>query len=1008
MRRATCCAAIAGRASGTGGERDVVQYTYDGLGRRLSEAVLLHHAWLTTWFEYEQDGPPGCGCNGAGSSLPYKIHDTAGRLTYRHFDPVGRVTKIVRKVGPDNGKEPDPDDATTTYTHDPEGNVVQIDGPEGEQRLLTYDAADRVTTDTVKAAPFADLVRSYTWDGAGNVVGVTLPNGHTLTAEYDAANRLARVFDADGDLTTYSHDSNDNILTQADGLGQTWTYEYDRLDRPIKAYDPLVESPDRFAEYKYDAVGNLTRSKNNNNIWTKLEYDGLNRLTKVIEDYVEAVPPTEKLVLDGLAVEDVQGTGVILTEGDSEFVESDPSGAAVVQKLEKETSTPTQNTTTTYIYDGSRQTGITDHDGNTTTYAYDGAGRLITATYPAVGGAADVVTYTYVDFSGRHVRRTDQRGVETNYHYDDLGRLVRREYDGTNVSFRSEEFTFDRSSRLTEAIRYNPSTARFTTTRTYDDAGRLENETLTFRDELGHVATNYDSSFSYTLDPVARTISRTMTMPAGRQVTHTYDKLNRLASASGGIDVGATWTFDQAHRRTGATLSNGIASTFAYDINDRLTLISRNGVTWPQSPSLFSEWEYGYDAVGNRLFSKNKIIPERSERYGHDNRDRLTLMERGQLNPDGTAITSSLVHATLAGDQQWADLDRRGNWLDFREAVNRVSSKQTREANAVNEYMSNVLENITLPSYALTHDDAGNLTTDPTAKSAGDGAVPSGQRYEYDEENRVVAILRDTDGTLLAEYEYDALGRRVHTIDYIDAETGALLVSPRTTRHIHSGAETIEEYEVFSTGPGNETAALLREFIWGDSDNFPEPVALIDHTAAGTEPAEMPEVLHYLHDVLGSVVGLTDVSGTTAERYTYDPYGKTYIEHWDSTAGGGTGAWFERSASFYANPFAWTGQRYDAGVRLYGFFYRTYSPTLGRWLQRDPLGYIDGVNLYQYVQGNPMYWGGPAGPLSGCIRSKSRGPCPRESGVDQPTIPTVPGRRLQRLRMRRKAQPGYR
>ena len=55
----------------------------------------------------------------------------------------------------------------------------------------------------------------------------------------------------------------------------------------------------------------------------------------------------------------------------------------------------------------------------------------------------------------------------------------------------------------------------------------------------------------------------------------------------------------------------------------------------------------------------------------------------------------------------------------------------------------------------------------------------------------------------------------------------------------------------------------------------------------------------------------------------------------------------------FGNPFLWTSQRYDAGVGLYHFPFRSYSPRLGRWLQRDPLGYVDGVNLYQYVASMP-------------------------------------------------------
>ncbi len=91
-------------------------------------------------------------------------------------------------------------------------------------------------------------------------------------------------------------------------------------------------------------------------------------------------------------------------------------------------------------------------------------------------------------------------------------------------------------------------------------------------------------------------------------------------------------------------------------------------------------------------------------------------------------------------------------------------------------------------------------------------------------------------------------------------------------------------------------------------------------------------------------------SGTQSqlvERYIYDPYGKTIIDSWNA----GTSQWVRVDQSSYGNSWMWTGQRYDAGVGLYHFVYRSYSPELGRWLQRDPLGYVDGVSLYQYVAG---------------------------------------------------------
>ncbi len=165
------------------------------------------------------------------------------------------------------------------------------------------------------------------------------------------------------------------------------------------------------------------------------------------------------------------------------------------------------------------------------------------------------------------------------------------------------------------------------------------------------------------------------------------------------------------------------------------------------------------------------------------------------------------------------------------------------------------------------------------------------------------------------------------------------------------------------------------------------------------------------------MVGLTDagdpqanpvVPGQLVERYDYDPYGTPYVETWDSV----TQAFVRQpdASSSYGNPFLWTGQRWDASVRLYHFWARSYSPHLGRWLQRDPLGYIDGPNLYEYVRsaptvlvdplglmppgGYPPYAPSPGGDDDGGGSGDEGGseadPCGDGGEVDQPQVPAEP------------------
>jgi len=103
---------------------------------------------------------------------------------------------------------------------------------------------------------------------------------------------------------------------------------------------------------------------------------------------------------------------------------------------------------------------------------------------------------------------------------------------------------------------------------------------------------------------------------------------------------------------------------------------------------------------------------------------------------------------------------------------------------------------------------------------------------------------------------------------------------------------------------------------------------------------------------LGSVVALSDVNNVLVERYAYDVFGRPTLRD-------ANGAAIDESG--LGNPYLFTGRRYDVEAGLYYYRARYYDYYAGRFLQPDPIGYDDGLNMYAYVGNGPLIWVDPLG-----------------------------------------------
>lgn len=886
-------------------------YTYDANQNLTTRTNALGKTWTYTY-----------DANGNLTSAK----DPLGNITQKNWDARGRLLSVTDALN-----------QVKTFAYDTAGNVTALSDSLGQIVGATYDSKGNQTGMTLPSGQRAQFAH----DSFGNITSIVDHSGFSSTMDYDAVGQMTAIrdskhgemtlaFDALGNQTLrrdpmgntvqIAYDPNGNAVTETDPDGNVFTHDYDAMDREIRT----TFSDGTHTDLTYDYAGRIVTRTDESGSVEKYIWDKAGQLTSTISAFGTPSAVTNTFTYDPAgrltSIIDPRNSTTVLTYDDADRVKSirDPAGRTMsftydannqvtavtrADNVKREARYDVRGRPTTIInpdgttfstaFDGMHMTSITSEDGRTTSYTYDNHGEIASVTDPA----GQVTSYTR-DVVGNLVSVRDPNGHETTYEYNAADRLVKKTLpDGSY-----EQYTYDPAGHVTSV--------RLTD-------GNVNHFVWDARDRLERIDYYDGKTESYTYTPTGR---RSTASNAAGVTRYAYDALDRLISITqpGGIVV--SYEYDNADNITAITTPRGVAR-YTYDALNRVRTVTgpAGGVT-----------TYTYD-LGGRLTSRqlpNGVITD----YGYDSLDRLQSV----AHHFGAAASFESFAYTFSPNGQRVSVVEAGgtrtNWTyddayrliretvvdaggttisELAYAYDQAGNRTSKTANGVTTlYQYNALDQITTAGPAqYTYDARGNLVR-----------IAEGTRnttYAYDSANRLTAATLP-DGTS-ASYAYDADGHLVR-------ETSGGVVRN------YAWNELSEFHDIVYEADGSNTP--VASYVYGADDDLLQRV--------GATPS------YYMHDGLGSVIGLTNSAGVETDRYRYDAWG-------DRTLLAGT----------TPNPFGYRGQFHSNAMSLLYLRARFFSPGMGRFLTRDTVDFkLDNpadLNRYGYAASNPINAYDPTG-----------------------------------------------